>query len=119
MFFVRTRNRNLCVSLGRVNRLYHYLMNNYMNTEEILEELANYLATNWQQMEGGEIIDIDPIEWLRTHLTARYEQGRRDAREGNIKTVRNSRTLNEAYGIGKAEDAARTQVIVDIISAKE
>lgn len=90
-----------------------------MNTEEIEKQFWGKFNIAYVHDKGFAGLGKEIIEFYRTHLTARYEQGRRDAREGNIKTVRNSRTLNEAYGIGKAEDAARTQVIVDIISTKE
>lgn len=40
-------------------------------------------------------------------------------KEEILKIVKDSRTLEEQYGIGVREDTARTQVMVDIINAFE
>lgn len=69
-----------------------------MDTEEILKELAQYMDNDWQSMEGPKLVDIDPIEWLRTHLTARYEQGKADA--VNVRIDAQTVPASEAYDGG-------------------
>lgn len=40
-----------------------------------INELVLYVDTDWQEMEGGELVDILPGEWLRTALKEAIEHG--------------------------------------------
>lgn len=53
-------------------------------------------------------------EFLLSHLEAARQEGRDEA----VKIVRKSRTTDEVYGIGAAEQTARYQAIVDILAAR-
>ncbi len=108
--------------------------------KELIEKTVKEFRLNLQDAPANFAID-DATSWLRTTLSSLYESGyeagiknsdidkaagyqagiqaeRTRVREEVIKVVKNSRTVEErrGLGVGKTQDIARTQAIVDILA---
>lgn len=67
------------------------------------------------------IRSTDTEDWFLSNLEAKdreKEEARQTGRDEAVKIVRKSRTTDEVYGIGAAEQTARYQAIVDILAAR-
>ena len=47
--------------------------------EEKVREFDRYCHdTDWQEMHGGDLVDIDAVDWFRTALTETWNKARLD-----------------------------------------
>ena len=56
--------------------------------EEIIEEFTHlFNETDWQEMQGDKLVDIDPEKWLRKALTQVSKESEQRGREEGIDKV--------------------------------
>ena len=48
---------------------------------EALNQLEHYIETNWQEMHGGDLANVDPRKWLLTQLRLARADERKQAYE--------------------------------------
>jgi hypothetical protein len=71
------------------------------------EDLEDLLSNDWQRMEGGDLLDVDPIKWVRKLLTqARAE---RDA-----EILAEVEKLKSAIDLKTKKGGVRTVVLKDV-----
>ncbi len=86
--------------------------------EQPIAELERYVETNWQDMNGGDLVDIDPKKWLRTAFTrladkAREEERHRISVEVEKMPRKDPEKESDEYDRGMAAALTRVQEIIN------